>query len=314
MRQAITGIVLATFTLATWTGCDWGSRSARFDRLPVAVGIAPQAWLVEQVGGDRVSVICLVSSTDDPHTFQPADALISSVLGCRLYFLIGMPYEQSPWFQSLRRSGSLRLVNMLAGVTLRRMGDEEASEEAATEAEVRERHEHHAEGEHRHGGEDPHVWLAPEPLGIMARNVAAALIAADPEGRGYYEENLRRLEERLDQLDAALRGKLGPLRGRAFLVYHPSWGYLADAYGLRQVAAEHEGKPPSDRQLTELARLVRQEGIRVMFCQPQVPATSAQTVARALGTEVRVLNPLAFDVVENLRQTADTLLESYADP
>ncbi len=330
MRKAMATAAVAAIALAGWAGCSFSGSSVPGDRLAVAVGIPPQAWLVEQIGGDRVEVVCLLASGDDPHSFQPADVLISRVLGCRLYFLSGLAFERAPWFQALRAARGLELVDTRAGIALRQMAAEsapgtEAQLPAAPETaplhgvtergQLRRAHEHRAAGQpHSHGGEDPHVWLAPGPLKIMAQNVASALIAADPAHRTYYEEHLRQLDERLDRLDADLRAKLAPLRGRPFLVYHPSWGYLADAYGLRQVAAELEGKPPSDYQLTRLARLVRQEKIRVLFSQPQVPATDAETVARALGTRVRVIDPLAADVVENLRQTADALLESYGDP
>ena len=54
-----------------------------------------------------------------------------------------------------------------------------------------------------------------------------------------------------------------------FMVFHPSWGYLAHDYGLVQVPVEIEGKEPKPAQLKELIELARKEGIKVIF----VPAS-----------------------------------------
>ncbi len=36
-----------------------------------------------------------------------------------------------------------------------------------------------------------------------------------------------------------------------FIVFHPAWGYFAEAYGLEQVPVEIEGKEPKPSQLKD---------------------------------------------------------------
>ena len=38
---------------------------------------------------------------------------------------------------------------------------------------------------------------------------------------------------------------LAPYRGHSFYVFHPGFGYFADAYGLRQEAVEAGGHSPT---------------------------------------------------------------------
>ena len=168
-------------------------------------------------------------------------------------------------------------------------------------------HGHHGHS-HRDDGLDPHVWLSPQRLVAMAERIARELAEADPDRHSVYEEGRVRLVAELEALDAELRDRLAPLDGMSFIVFHPSWGYFADDYGLRQVAIEIEGQQPSESELTQLAREARELGARAIFVQPQITGRSAQAIATVVGAEVVTIDPLASDVAENLRRVADVLV------
>ena len=87
----------------------------------------------------------------------------------------------------------------------------------------------------------------------------------------------------LDGLDARIRRALRPFRGQTFYVFHPAFGYFADAYGLRQKSVETEGKSPTPRQLLALIKQARAEGVKIIFLQPQFDRRAADAVATALG-------------------------------
>ena len=89
------------------------------------------------------------------------------------------------------------------------------------------------------------------------------------------------------------------------MVFHPSWGYFADAYGLEQIPIEMEGKEPKPSQLRRLIEFARERGIKVIFVQPQTSTKNAETIARAIGGQVIVADPLAEDWIGNLRQQAE---------
>jgi zinc transport system substrate-binding protein len=141
--------------------------------------------------------------------------------------------------------------------------------------------------------------------------VADTLGELDPAHKADYQRNLATLDGQLDQLDAKIRKMLAPARGKAFLVYHPAWGYFAQEYGLRQIALEQEGKEPSDQELTRLQQLAKKEDIKVIFVQPQIASQSAQAVATAIHGRVQQIDPLEENIPANLLHAAQVITQSY---
>jgi zinc transport system substrate-binding protein len=251
------------------------------ERLAVVVSVPPQQWLVERVGGEHVDVEVLVAPGESPTTYQPTDAQVTQLMRSRLFFCMGVPFERGSWFDAVRQMGRYRVVDMRRGIELL--------------------------------GDDPHIWLSPRLLEIQAATVAEALAQLDPDRRPVYEENLARLKRQLQDLDSRLRTTLDRYAGRSFLVFHPSWGYFADDYRLRQVAIERGGREPSDRELTELQQLAREARITAVFVQPQIHGRGARAFAESIGARVEILDPLAADVAVNLAATAAKLATSFAE-
>ena len=155
---------------------------------------------------------------------------------------------------------------------------------------------------HRHGILDPHIWLSPPLVRRQAEHIYRALAEADPLHGAQYEANYHRFIRELEALDTDLRHFFADKQGLEFMVFHPSWGYFALAYGLRQVPVEVEGKRPKPGQLKQLIEQARDRGIRVLFVQPQFSRKSADLIARAIGARVVEADPLAEDWEQNLRR------------
>ena len=284
---------LALVLLLSGCGAPAEREEESAGRLKVFVSIPPQAYLVERIGGGLVEVEVLVQPGQEPHTFEPTPRQVMSLGRARLYFGIGMPFEEQLIGKFDAELEALEIVDSSAGV-----------ERLALEG----GHEHHHHGEEEGGehgeGLDPHIWLDPARLKLIAGNIAAALESADPANSALYAANLDALVLEIDALDAEVSQLLEPHRGRSFVVAHGAFGYFAHAYGLRQVAVELEGKSPTPRQLEELIEQAREEGIDTVFVQPQFDPASADAVAEALGGEVVPLDALARDAVANLREIA----------
>ncbi len=268
--------------------------------LTVAVSIAPQAWLVEQVGGNRVKVVTLVGPSESPHTYQPSDAQITQIMRAKAFFRMGATFEAGRWFRSIEEGGRVPVFDLREGVDMLAMAEH-----------GHEAHDHHpVESHDEYEGLDPHIWLSPRRLMVQAETVMMALKNIDPENGRFYIAGLAMARADLRTLDQELSAKLEPYRGRAFLVFHPAWGYFADDYGLRQIAIEVEGKAPTDRELTALQELAKREGIKVVFVQPQFGGQTAQVIADAIGARIESLDPQAHDLPENLRRAADAIAQS----
>ncbi len=97
------------------------------------------------------------------------------------------------------------------------------------------------------------------------------------------------------------------MQGQQFMVFHPAWGYFAHSYGLQQVPVEIEGKDPKPAQLKALIEHARENQIKSIFVQPQFSSKSAKLVAKEIGGQVTVADPLASDWYINLREVARKL-------
>ena len=107
--------------------------------------------------------------------------------------------------------------------------------------------------------------------------------------------------------DVTVRERLTGLRTRTWVVYHPSWSYFAESYGLVLLAVEEEGRTPSARHLASVIRQAREAGVRTVFAEPQYDRRPVVTLARQIGARVEVIDPLAEAWPEMMRDVAAKL-------
>jgi zinc transport system substrate-binding protein len=260
------------------------------------VTILPAAQFVERVGGRDVAVDVLVGPGQSPHTYEPRPRQVGAIEAARAYFRIGLPLEEALLAKVRATNRDLAIVDLRRGVPLLPM----------TEADP----DHPARGGTR---TDPHVWMDPRRVKVMAGTIASALSALDPAHAADYARRARAFQVELDALDARIAAALAPARGKDLFVFHPAFGYFADAYGLVQVAVETGGKEPGARRLADLIARVRRNGARVIFVQPQYSRRSAEAIAAETGAAVVPLDTLARDYVGNLAAVADAVRTGLAE-
>jgi zinc transport system substrate-binding protein len=281
----------------------WGSIPAEaMERIPISVSIAPQAFFAEKVGGDRVSVHVLLPAGKSPATYAPTPAQVSKLTRSLLLFRVGVPFETA-LLHGLEQSGKdLQIIDTRKGIILRNIDGEAHA------------YDDHGKGKthdlHETEGFDPHIWLDPLLVRTQAVTMRDALTAVDPEGAVKYQKNCRLFEEELEDLDARIREVLAPVKGSSLLVFHPSFGYFADAYGLRQVAVEKAGKSPKGKQLSGLIKMAKKENVRIIFVQPQFDQHAAEKIAAAINGAIVPLNPMSRDYIRNLETMAHTVAEA----
>jgi zinc transport system substrate-binding protein len=250
--------------------------------LDVFVSILPQKYFVERVGGAQVAVSVMVGPGQSPETYEPTPRQMTALSDARLYFSIGVPFEDIWMKRILAANPALRQVPMQRGIALLPL--------AAPNGEP--------------GGTDPHVWTSPQRVKRMAASIRDALIEAEPGHRGEFESNYRAFIAQLDALDMEIRTILAPARGKSFMVFHPAWGYFAKDYGLQQIPIEAEGKEPGGRSLARVIDLGKRERIEVIFVQAQFSRRTAETIAAAIGARVVAVDPLAENYPQNLQRAA----------
>lgn len=262
------------------------------------VSIAPQQYFVQKIGGDLVDVSVLVPPGADPHTYEPKPRQMAELAKTAVYFAVGIDFEKA-WMKKIAATNpGMRIVHTDAGIEKMAL----AERHRAHAKETKDAHGHDATHHHHEGAPDPHVWLSPQLVKIQAKHITEALAAVDSANRTRYEENYTMFMQEIDALDAEFKSLFADRQGTRFMVFHPSWGYFAQAYGLEQVPIEIEGKDPKLAQLKELIHHAKEHDIRVIFVQPQFSSKSAQMVSREIGGQVVAVDPLAGNWAENLRE------------
>lgn len=275
--------------------------------LQVVVSILPQQDWVERVGGERVQVLTLVQPGDNEATYSPGPATLAALDGARAWFTLGVHFEMTWLGRITRDRPGMEVVPLYQGLPLRRVEQGIAAGQPARGHD----HDHH----HDHAGmPDPHTWTDPRLAARMVERIAATLGRLDPAGAAEYTARSRELQAEMLALHEEIAALLAPVQGGTFIVFHPSWGYFADAYGLNQLPIETGGREPGPRGLAEVIRHGREAGVRAVFVQQQFSQRSARAVAEALGAKVVEADPLALDYLGNLREVSMRMAEALGAP
>lgn len=309
--------------------------SAFADDLNLFVSIQPQKTFVEKIGGDKVKVSVMVEPGASPATYEPKPRQMAALSKATLYFAVGVPFENAWLDKIVAANPSMRIVRTQEWIEKMPMAahhhhnDEESPEDAEhghhkehghheadhgkSHGDEKELHhddaehsggDHAAEG-HDHGIRDPHIWLSPPLVMLQARHIAMALSQADPENRSVYMKNYGNFAAEVAALDAELGNLFANVPPKSgFMVFHPAWGYFAEAYGLTQIPIEIEGKEPKPSELKGLIERAKAEKIRVIFVQPQFSQKSARMIAQSIEGSVVTADPLSPDWAENLKDVA----------
>ncbi len=257
------------------------------EKIRIFVGIPPMAYLVDKIGGDQVQCRVLLQPGESPHTFEPTPRQMIDLSKAKYYFKLGFPFE-SQITRKLGKGRNPEIIDITEGSKIRHMHSHNSGLYDSGKS------EHH----------DPHVWLSPENISVVARNMTNAFKKQNPADSNFFENNLRVFLNDLDSIDRLIDSILEPYKGDSIMVFHPAFGYFTESYGLEQFAVETEGKSPGPKQIESIINEARKNNIRVVFVQPQFDPKSAESIARAIEGEVVAIDPLERNLLANLLDIA----------
>ena len=251
-------------------------------KIDVFVSIVPQKYFMEKIGGALLNVSVMVQPGANPATYEPKPRQMVALSKTKIYFAIGVPFERV-WLKKIAAANPKMLV----------VHTDKSIEKKPMKTDKPQ------------GIKDPHIWLSPTLVKIQARNILNALAATDQANKSMYEAGYKQFIIEIENLDTELKGIfVGKRKGMEFIVFHPSWGYFAGEYGLKQIPVEIEGKDPKPADLQRLIKHAKKLGVKVIFVQPQFSASSASVIAKAIDGQIAFADPLALNWPDNLRQVA----------
>lgn len=259
----------------------------------VLVSVPPQLYFVRAIAGDSVEARSVVPADVSPETYEPKPSQARAFMQAAVFFGVGMSYERALQTRLASTNRAL-LYTDLAHIVL-----------------DHDRHDEHAHTKldsttHTH---DPHIWLSLKLAKAQAKAMYESLCAISPAHKESYTKNLATFFAQVDKIGLDLARILAGQRGRAFLVLHPAFGYLAQEFGLEEIALEEDGKEIKLKALSRLPKLIEEKRIRTLFIQPQFDKERAESIAKTLGLNVEILDPLNENWEESLYAFAHKIKE-----
>jgi ABC-type Zn uptake system ZnuABC Zn-binding protein ZnuA len=243
---------------------------AQEKKIKVVTTLGVLKYLAQEIGKQKVDVYALAQPKQDPHYVIPTPELIRIARDADVFIKIGMKLDR--WAKNvIDASGNPKIQvgqcgHIIASLNVPKL---ELPQQVS-----REWGDIHPEG-------NPHIWLSPVNVRIIAKNIADGLSKVDPSNSRFYQKNF---EEFKRKIDVALFGeellkkfgkrggdilcrklryktlerylkrkkvldKLGgwlkkaeKLKGMKVLSYHKTYIYFADVFGL-EIVGEIEEKP-----------------------------------------------------------------------
>lgn len=221
-------------------------------KLPVVASFSIVADMTREIGGERVDVVSLVGPDQDAHVFQPSPADVKALSASRVFVTNGLGLEG--WMGRLTKASAYKGVMVEAGKGIKtRMAPAEEGEA------------------HGHDVVDPHAWYDPQRVQVYIRNITAALIKADPQGKDEYNRRAADFSARVKQEDdwASKQFAAVPLAKRKMLTSHDAFGYFGERYGIKMLAIQGVSTEAeaSAKGVAQLVKQVRQEKVNAVFME-----------------------------------------------
>lgn len=290
----------AALTLLALTACGSGdggsstggaaSQGGKDGKLGVVASFYPLQHAAEQIGGQHVQVTNLTKPGSEPHDLEltPKDVATLSQADLAIYEK-GLQSAVDTAVADTKPDKALDVataanLSLTHGETIGEDGHDHATESA----------EEHAGHSHGKGAKDPHFWLDPQRYAKVSQAIADRLKQADPAHAADYDANLKAFTGRLTALDSELAAGLKGCTNTTIVTSHAAFGYLADRYGLQQVAISglSPEEEPEPAKLAEIAKYAKSHKVTTIYAETLVSPAIAQTVAKETGAQTAVLDPI----------------------
>jgi ABC-type Zn uptake system ZnuABC Zn-binding protein ZnuA len=280
-KLALTTLVLASFAY---------SLQARAT-IKIMTSTEDLASLVQEIGGDKVTVEALARGYQDPHFVEAKPSFVIKLHTADLLVVVGRELEigwlpplitqsrnskiQPGGSGYLDASSTVRILDIPTGPITRAMGDV-------------------------HPSGNPHYWLDPGNGRRIAKAIQDKLTELDRANAAYFAQRYGDLDSRLAEGEKRWRAAMAPYKGLKVVTYHRSWPNFAEAFGLDVVGyvEPKPGIPPSPSHQLVLTEEMKKQGVKIMLVEPYFDLQTPNKIARDTGAKVLVMPPSVGGVKE----------------
>lgn len=260
------------------------------DKLAVTASFSILGDLVAVVGGERVEISTLVGPNEDAHVFEPTPMDVKNIARTKLVVAHGLGFDH--WMSRLAAAANYKGEILLAsdGVDVRQIPDDDQLGKMQM---------------------DPHAWHDPQHVASYVRNIGNALSRIDPQGAAYYQKNVVKYVQALNDLDVWAKAQFAqiPAAKRKVITSHDAFGYLGARYGIRFLAPQGfaTDSEASAKDVAQLIRQIKRERIRAAYIENMSNPKLLQQLSREAG--VTPGGKLYADALSGVHEVAPTYLQ-----
>lgn len=229
--------------------------------------------LVKNIGKDKVDVDYLCRGNQDPHFLEVMPSYMLKLRNADMIFEVGLDLEK--WLPQLidgSRNTNVQVIDLSQGISKLEVPSAKMD---ARYGDV-----------HPYG--NPHYYLDPINVKIMAKEVFNALATQDPENAAYYEKNYNDYIKMLDTKITEWGNKMAKVKGKPIVFFHSSWVYFADQYGIK-IAGYVEPKPgipPTPSHNADVINLIKKGGVKVIVMENYYSDAAPNQISQITGVKV----------------------------
>jgi zinc transport system substrate-binding protein len=264
--MAIKHVTIAAALLAILlAGCAAHNTTSTQEKT-ILVTFYPLLDITKELAGPDMTVETLIPPGVEAHEYEPKVSDMRKIDNAFIFMRIGL--EWAPMEERIMQDSGVPSVVVSENITLL-----------------------HADAS-AGGAIDPHIWLSPKEMMIVARNIANGLITADPAHANTYQDNLKAVESKLQALDDTYRTGLSSCAKDTIIVSHLAFSYVAHDYGFGQVglAGLNPAQDIDPGTLGKLVDLAHQKDIHYVLYEQLVDPRISQTLATEVGAKALQIN------------------------
>lgn len=266
MKPLLTFILIALSTLGL-------SAQAK---LKVATLSPLLADLARQIGGDKITVVDLIGSHGNPHTFSPTSKTLQKAAGAKLYLASGKNLE--PYLPKLKS-----LLGNSAEVV--ELGQKIRSIKISGDSSI-----YACCPNHSVGAIDPHWWHSLVNWQKAAKELESKLGKVDPANKAYYKQNSKIYRDKLKGLDNWAKKQLFsiPKPYRLLATAHASFGYFCKDFDFQSIPLNglNSEQAVTPQYLAEAVSIIKTKKVRAIFPDESSNPKALKTAANAAGVKL----------------------------
>lgn len=253
--------------------------------------------LVREIGKEKVNVDYLCRGDQDPHFLEIKPSYMMKLRKADMLMKIGLGLEM--WAQQLidgSRNSNLEIVDLSIEISKKEVPTGKID---ASQGDI-----------HPYG--NPHYWLDPENVKIMAKEIYEALSNKDSDNSSFFKKNYEAYSKKLDAKISEWKNQMSILKDKPIVFFHASWIYFADRFEIK-IVGYVEPKPgitPTPSHNADMINLVKKNKITKIIMENYYSENAPKLIAENTGAKVIKVpvNVFGMDGIDSYIKMMDNII------